>query len=100
MTNVVPTVYARIHDAILAAMDNLVIPRVELATNSLNVSFVRDPGFILLDPYQRSFSGNVEGLQMTASTTLNSNTDLNRIDDTRAANIPLRQLICRSVKKL
>ena len=36
-----------------------------------------------MEPYQRDFSGNIEGLQMTASSKINSHTDLNRIDETR-----------------
>ena len=36
--NAVSTVKARVHGTILAAMDSLVIPRVELAMKSVNVS--------------------------------------------------------------
>ena len=37
----------------------------------------------VLEPDQGDFSGNIEGLQMTASSRINSLTDLNRIDETR-----------------
>ena len=39
-------------------------------------------GSVVLNPDQRVFAGNVEGLQMTASSRINSHTDLNRIDET------------------
>ena len=35
------------------------------------------------DPDQRDFSGNIKGRQMTASSKINSHTDLNGIDETR-----------------
>ena len=62
-----PTVETRVQDAILTAMESLVIPRVELATKSVNASFGRDVDSIVTDPDQGDFSGNIEGLQMTAS---------------------------------
>ena len=37
----------------------------------------------VLEPDQRDFSGNVEGLQMTTSSRIYSGRDLNRIDETR-----------------
>ena len=37
-----------------------------------------------MEPDHREFSGNVEGLQMTASNRTHSRTDLNRIDETHS----------------
>ena len=37
----------------------------------------------MLDPDQRDFSGNIKGPQITASSRINSHTDLNKIDETR-----------------
>ena len=37
----------------------------------------------VLEPDQRDFVGNIEGLQMTSSSRISSHTDLNRIDETR-----------------
>ena len=40
----------------------------------------------MLEPDQRYFSSNIEGLQMTALSRINSHTDLNKIDETRGNN--------------
>ena len=45
----------KVLDGILAAMDNSVIPRVELAIKSVNPSSVRDLGSLVVDP-DRNFS--------------------------------------------
>ena len=80
--NVMTTVEIRVQNAVLIAMENLVIPRVELAMKSTNASSGRSVDGNVLDPDQRDFSGNVEGLQMTASSRIHSHTDLNKIDET------------------
>ena len=67
----------------LAAIESLVIPRVELAMRSANASSGRSLDANVLEPDQGDFSGNIEGLQMTASSRINSRTDLNKIDETR-----------------
>ena len=46
--NVVATVATKLHDAILAAMDSLVVPRVELAMKSVNATSGRNPGSVVL----------------------------------------------------
>ena len=63
---VMTTVEFRIQDAVLTAIDNLVIPRVELAMKSTNASPRRSVDCNVLGSDQRDSSGNVEGLQMTA----------------------------------
>ena len=63
--NAMLAVGTRVHDAMLAAMDSLVMHRLELAMRSANVSSGRDTRIVVLDPDQRDFSGNSEGLQMT-----------------------------------
>ena len=60
------TIETRIYDAILTARERLVIPRVDLAMKSVNTFSGRDIDSIVPDPDQRNFSGNIEGLQMTA----------------------------------
>ena len=50
---------------------------------SVNASSGHEVGSVVLDPDQRDFSGNIEGLQMTTSSRTNSHTDLNRIDEIR-----------------
>ena len=81
--NVMTTVETRIQDALLTAMENLEIPRVELAMKSINASPGRSVDGNVLDPDQRDFSGNVQGLQMTAWSRILSCTGLNKIDETR-----------------
>ena len=83
------TVETRVQDALLTAIENLAFLRVELAMNSVNASCGHGVGSLVLDPDQRDFSGNLEGLQMTASSRTNSHRDLNRIDETRG-NITVR----------
>ena len=57
----------RVHDKNLAARDSLAILRVELAIKLINVSSEHDMDGVVLDPDEKYFSGNVGGLQMTAS---------------------------------
>ena len=77
----VGTVETRVHDAISDKLHNLVTPKVELVTKSVNASSGRDGSFPL-DLPQITFWGNADGLQMTVSSRLNSSTDLKGIDDT------------------
>ena len=59
------------------------IHRVELTMRSANSSSGRSFDGNVLEPGQRDFAGNIDGLQMTASSGMNSHRDLNRIDETR-----------------
>ena len=61
MDNAVAMVETKVHNTCLAAMDSLVLSRVELAIKSVNVSSVRDPGGAVLNPDQGDFLGNIEG---------------------------------------
>ena len=56
---------------------------MELAVKSANASSGWSVDANVLEPDQRDFSGNIEGLPMTASSRINSRTDLNRIVETR-----------------
>ena len=67
----------------MAAIENLVIARVELAMTSINASSGHEVGSVVLDPDPRDFSGKIEGLLKITSIRRNSLTDLNRIDETR-----------------
>ena len=80
---VMTAVETRVQDAVLTALENLVIPGVELVMRSGNVSSGRSVHGNVLDHDQRGFSGNIKGLQLTALSRINSCTDLNRIDETR-----------------
>ena len=55
---VVATVETRVHEAILSAMDNLVVPW------SVGISMTRIPSSIVSEPDQGDFSGDTNGLQM------------------------------------
>ena len=72
----------RLQDAVLTAIENLAIPRVKLAMKSVNASFRqsrRGMDSVVLDLNQRHFSGNIEGLQKTASSRMNSIRELKKI---------------------
>ena len=47
-----------------------------------NASSGRDVDSVVPEPDPGSFSGNIEGLQMIASSRITSNADLNKIDET------------------
>ena len=82
--NIVATIEDKVDNSILAAIANLVSPRVDLAIRLANALSGRDPGIVLYDPDQRVFSGNTEEIpHMTTADRLNSNTETNRIDETR-----------------
>ena len=81
--SVMTTVETRVQDAVMTAMENLVIPTVEFAMKSANALSGNGIGSVVLDPDQRDFSVNIEGLQMTASSRINSQTNSNRIGETR-----------------
>ena len=81
--SVMTTAETRVQDALLTAIENLLIPRVKLAMKSVNASSGREVGSVVLDSDQRDFSGNIESLRMTASSRTNSHKDLNRINETR-----------------
>ena len=59
------------------------ILRVQLAMKSANASSGRSIDGNVFEPDQRYFSGNIEGLQMTASSRMNLRTDLISIVETR-----------------
>ena len=77
--NALATFETWLPNVLLVAKASLVLGRVELNVKSVNVSS-GDPGSFALDPDHWYFSGIVGGLQMTASSRVNSNTSLNRID--------------------
>ena len=56
---------------------------MELAVKSAKAYSGRRVDGNVLEPERRFFSGNVEGLQMTASSRIQSRTDLKGVDETR-----------------
>ena len=63
--------------------DNSVVPRMELTMRSIGISSARNLDSVVLDPDQKDFSGDTNGLQRTASNRLNSNTNPNGVNETR-----------------
>ena len=79
--NVVATVKNRVRSPILAAIDNLVIPTVELAIRSATASSRPHPESVVNQAHQSNFPGNVlEAPHITDSSGLNSNTEKNSVD--------------------
>ena len=68
--NAVTTVETRVQEANLSAMDNFVVPRMELVMRSVGISSVPNLSSEALDRDRRDFSGDTNGLQMTASSRL------------------------------
>ena len=62
MDNVMKSVETRLQNAVLTAIENLVLPRVKLAMKSANAHLEQSIDGNLLEPDQRDFSGNIEGL--------------------------------------
>ena len=81
--SVITTVETTVQDAVLTSIESFIIPRIELAMKSVNASSGHGVGSVMLDPLEEYFSGNIEGLQMTSSSRINSHIYLNGIDETR-----------------
>ena len=78
---VVAIVETRLYEAISFSMDNLVVPRLELAMRRVVNSSTRNPGSVVLDADQRNFSPVTSGLQMTASIRFKQTINLNETDE-------------------
>ena len=82
--NAILTVENRMLDAILTAMHNVVIPRVEMAVRSITGSLGQRPSSVVQSPDRRDFTGNTENVPlMSASSLLDLNVDQDRDDETR-----------------
>ena len=79
---VMTSVETSVQVEVLTAIENLMIPRVELAMKSVNVFSER--GWIVFYWISTGgiFVGNIESLQLIASSKINSHRDLSRFDDT------------------
>ena len=64
---VITSVETRVQDAVLTEIENLVNPRMELTMKSVNAPSGWSVDGNVLQPDQRDFSGNIEGLRRTAS---------------------------------
>ena len=72
------------HDAILTAMNNLVIPRVVMAVRSITGSSENGPNSLVQNPARRVFMGNTESTPLrSTSGRLDLNIEQLEIDETR-----------------
>ena len=74
VVNVMTTVEIRVQDAVLIAIEIVMTPRVQLALKSTNASWGWSVDGNVLETDQRDFSGNIKGLQRTASSRINWHT--------------------------
>ena len=82
--NAVIAVENCMHDAILTALNNVVISRVEMAVRSITGSSGNGPNSIVQNPDQRDFTGNTENTPLRlASSRLDLNIEKDEIDETR-----------------
>ena len=69
----------RMHDALLTAIDNLVIPRVEITVRSITGSSGRGPSSVVQNPGRRDFIGNTGNTPlMSTSSRIDLNFDQDR----------------------
>ena len=81
--NAVKIVENRMHDAILTAMENVVIPRVEMALRSITGSSGQRSDSLVQNPDRRDFIRNTANTPLkSASSRLDLNLDQDRIDET------------------
>ena len=72
------------HDAILTAIGNVIIPRVEMAVKLITGSTEHGTNSEVQNPDQRNFLGNIRNTPlMSASSRLDLDKELNRNDETR-----------------
>ena len=77
------TVENRIDDAVLTAMDNVLIPRVEMVVRSTNGPSRNGSNSVVQDPDRRDFIGNTESTPLKlASSRFDLSIDQNTIDVT------------------
>ena len=80
----VMTVENRIHEAILTAVSNVVIPRVEMAVRSVTESSGRGPNSVVQNSDRMDFTGNTGNTPLVKpSSRINLNIDQERNDQTR-----------------
>ena len=84
VSSAVMTVENRMHDAILTAIGNVVITRVEMAVKSITGLTGHGTNSEVQNPDRRDFLGNIRNTPLTsASSRLDLDIELNRYDETR-----------------
>ena len=78
------TVENRMHDEILTAMNNVIIPRVEIVVRPITESSGRGPSSVVQNPDQTDFTGITENPPLiSAASRIDLNVDQDRNDETR-----------------
>ena len=81
---IVMAIENRVHDAILTAFDNVVIPSVEMAARSITQSSGKGPSSVIQNPDRKGLTGNeVNTLLISASSRVDLTIDQDRNDETR-----------------
>ena len=93
--NVAAMVGTTVHDAVLSAMDNLVVPWKELSKKSVDAFSGLNPSSVVLHPDQWDFSGDTGGLQMASLGRFKRNINHKSVDGTGGS----VTVICRAVKE-
>ena len=57
----------RMHDAILTAMKEVVVPRVEMAVKSIRGSSGNEPNSVIQNPDRKDFTGNTENTPLSSA---------------------------------
>ena len=84
VSSAVMTVENRMHDAILTTIDNVVIPRVEMAVEPITRLAGHRTGIEIQNLERRDFVRNIRNtLLISASSQLDLDNELNRIEETR-----------------
>ena len=86
MNNIVDTVEDRIQNAILTAIDNIVTPKIELATRSINASSERDVTSVSANSERRERVGN--NVSFENAFRKNDTLDVSNVNDETRHNIP------------
>ena len=86
VNSTVMTVESCLHDLTLTAIDNVVIPRVEMVVKSISDPAGQGTGSEVQNPDRRDFVGNIKNTPlMSASSHLDLDNELNRNDEIRNA---------------
>ena len=81
--NIIIAVENLMHDAIITAMNYVVIPRVEMAVRSITGASGNEPSNIFQKPDRSDFAGNTKTTPLkSASSRLDSKIEQDEVDDT------------------
>ena len=88
MSNIVDTVEDRIQNAILTAIENIVVPKIELAIRSINASSGRDATSVSANSESRERVGVGVNASLENASRNNDTLDVSNVNDETRHNIP------------